>query len=661
MHHRKTKAWVDLILAKPCKLRHFRKSGCCRDRGPESPPNTRFLRGKSRKTHMGSLRVTISTKLVLGTISLILVVSLAIAYRNSQLFESTFSKSQYDINAELANSKSTEVETLMVNYIEKVKTVSNFLLVSPAVKDEANEALKIIFQRDQDLVNIEIYQIQDGRLSMIRRQTNTDYLNQFEKDDSYIEKLRKERPFPVMSAFADGNKIHIRNSTIKDGLPLLTIVVPFRDESGVVQQVAQADIRLDRLQKAFAISGIRKLYLVDSEGRVMAHSDDKLAVAAKEFRHIPIVNEALTVGDHATRGQKRFLDPELKRWFVGAYSKTAFDLTVISQAPEDIILEPARMVKTESYEIAGYVLSGALFIVILFSLTLTSPLEELHEATIEVARGNFATKAHIRANDEVGDLAHAFNLMVGGLKERDKAKQILNKFHGSSVTADLLQNDLVLGGSRKDVTVFFSDIRGFTKFSEGHTPEEVVEMLNEYFQIMVSIIVSHHGIVDKFVGDAIMAVWGAPQSTGKDAQFAVQACIEIRKALAELNEKRTKRGHTAIMIGMGLHSGPAISGKIGSTERMEYTVIGDTVNMASRIEASTKAFGADLLISQTIAAQVDSSFLVETAGSAEVKGKSEPILLFKVRGTISSTGQKTLVQTAYSDYEAEHADKVKIA
>jgi adenylate cyclase len=247
------------------------------------------------------------------------------------------------------------------------------------------------------------------------------------------------------------------------------------------------------------------------------------------------------------------------------------------------------------------------------------------------------------------------------LVERDKVKSMFNKFHGSSVTEDLLKGNLQLGGSKKTVTVFFSDIRDFTKFSEGHTPEEVVDMLNEYFQIMVRIINAHGGIVDKFIGDAIMAVWGAPHTGERDAQNAVKACLEMRSALAQLNEARIARGQVPIKIGMGLHKGEAISGTIGSEERMEYTVIGDTVNQASRIEASTKAFGTDLLLSEGLAETVSSDYMLETAGAVEVKGKAEPLKLFKVRGYFDENRTPVTIQTPYSDYEAGAVEKVRVA
>ncbi len=186
-------------------------------------------------------------------------------------------------------------------------------------------------------------------------------------------------------------------------------------------------------------------------------------------------------------------------------------------------------------------------------------------------------------------------------------------------------------------------------------------MLNEYFQIMVSIINKHGGVVDKFIGDAIMAVWGAPNTNERDPQNAVKACIEMRSALEKLNILRQSRGQVPIKIGIGLHRGEAISGTIGSSERMEYTVIGDTVNQASRIESSTKAFGTDFLLSDSLADFIKDEFIVEEAGRVEVKGKSEPLTLFKVRGFYDEQKNPIIVRTEWSDYEAGDADKVRVA
>lgn len=607
------------------------------------------------------LRIPISLKLVVVTVVLILTAVLPIAFRSAQLFESSFGRSQHDTNAELANMKSSDIDDLMLSFVEKIRTLSNLISQDFIDDEQRKRVLEQAFGHDLDLVSLDLYQLENGRPKLYKRHINEAFLKPFGFDAKYIDRVRKEKAeaVPLLSVFANKSKILIRNTTLPNGLPLFSIAVPFPDEFGVIRQIAVGDFRLSRLQKAFALSGVRTLFLVDEKGVVLAHKNDTYALQGRSIEHLPIVEEALARHE-SNKGQKRFFDQDEKKWLVGAYSKTAFGLTVIAEAPEMLILEPAKVVKLEAFEVAGYVLSGALFFVILFSLTLTSPIEDLHEATQIVASGNFDVFAPVTTRDEVGELASSFNRMVVGLKERDKVKNILTKFHGSSITDDLMKNDLHLGGNRKDVTVFFSDIRGFTKFSEGHTPEEVVEMLNEYFQIMVSIITKNHGVVDKFVGDAIMAVWGAPTSTGDDRYWAVIACLEMRIALNELNERRQQRGHSPILIGMGLHSGTAISGTIGSTERMEYTVIGDTVNMASRIESSTKAFGADLLISGAVAHDIESRFLLDFAGSAEVKGKTEPIKMFKVRGRFEN-GASIPITTPYSDYQAEHADKVKVA
>jgi adenylate cyclase len=361
----------------------------------------------------------------------------------------------------------------------------------------------------------------------------------------------------------------------------------------------------------------------------------------------------LSMASKTPRGQKP-IKLEGTNYF-GAFSKTRFGVTAYSIISEDIILEPAREVKRKAFFIAGLVLSGSIFLIFLFSMSLTSPIEALAELIGIVSKGNFDVKASDRIKsvfqDEVKDLAFAFDNMTEGLKERDKVKNLFSKFHGSSVTDDLMNQEVGLGGQKKDVIVFFSDIRGFTAFSEKRSPEEVVEMLNEYFEVMVGIINKQGGVVDKFIGDAIMAVWGAPKSNDRDAHNATMACIQMRLALVELNDKRKARGQPPLAIGIGLHAGSVISGTIGSTERMEYTVIGNTVNTGSRIEASTKAFGADLLISEEVVNLVGESFIVELAGAAEVKGRSDPLKMYKVRG-YRENGMDVVVRTEYSDYDA---------
>ena len=603
-------------------------------------------------------RVPIAVKLITITIILLLAATVPIAFKSSEYFADASKMREETNNLKEAQARATEIENLLLSIVEKVKVVATILYRPFPTESARKNALDLNFKTDLSLVAVEVLNLDTtGKVKSLRRSVNEDYLKEMGFDKSYIDEIREKEDFPVKSVFA-GN-VEIKNSSEPGGVPLITMGVPFvKDDFGRITHVAIAEIRMDRIQKAFTIASERTSYLIDKQGRLLAHPNDQWAMNAYSMHLVPIVKDALT--KTAINHQRPYRDPETEQNYIGAYYKTALGPTVITQVPEDYVLYPARSVKKEAFYITGISLSIGLFLVFLFSFSLTLPIEKLLEATKQIAQGNFDAKADVRSHDEVGELAHAFDSMTEGLRERDKIKNVMNKFHGA-MAEELMSGELALGGSRKDVTVFFSDIRDFTKFSEGHTPEEVVDMLNEYFAIMVSIINRNNGVVDKFIGDAIMAVWGAVHKEDTDPFNCVKACLEMREALEELNAKRIERGKVPIKIGIGIHTGSAISGNIGSDERMEYTVIGDSVNMAARIEASTKAFGADLLISDATANIIKDRFILELAGKAEVKGKSEALSMFKVRGYIDEDGNEVIVKTEYSDFEAGDADKVKVA
>jgi adenylate cyclase len=182
------------------------------------------------------------------------------------------------------------------------------------------------------------------------------------------------------------------------------------------------------------------------------------------------------------------------------------------------------------------------------------------------------------------------------------------------------------------VTILFTDIRSFTTISERMDPQQLVGLLNEYFTEMVSIVMQEDGVVDKYIGDAIMAVFGAPVSKPQDAVHAVRAAVRMRGALEELNVRLIARGIPALRTGIGIHTGEVVAGNIGSDKRMEYTVIGDPVNVASRLETSTKDLGVNVLISQdTFELTKD---VIETRPVREiiVKGRGQPVMTYEVLG-----------------------------
>lgn len=604
-------------------------------------------------------QIPIAFKMVIMITLLLAATAVGITYNSTSEFMRISMYREKDSNRDQSRARATEVEGLMVSYVDKVKVVGGLLLKGRQENVAIERELELTFRRDRDLVSVEIVKVGDREPK--RRVVNSEYLKQYKLTSGYIQMLRdsqeKNSSFELSAVFA--GQVEIRNASLEGGAPLLTLGLPLaKDDFGKVTHVAIGNVRLARLQKVFGNISEREMYLVDKEGRLIAHPTEQRVFRAESMAAVPIVSEALD--SQFKQGEKSYT-VEGGEAFTGAFTKTALGPAVIAVASEDVILEAAKQVQNKAFYVAGAAISVTLFLIFVFSITLTAPIEKLVEITSRVAKGQFDQKSGVRSRDEVGQLGEAFDSMIEGLEERDKVKNVLNKFHGSSVAEDLMKGDLQLGGTKKLVTVFFSDIRDFTKFSEGHTPEEVVEMLNEYFQIMVAIINRNNGVVDKFIGDAIMAVWGAPAPHEDDSRNAVKACIEMRQALEELNESRIGRGQVPIKIGCGLHRGFAISGTIGSDERMEYTVIGDAVNQAARIEASTKAFGTDLLLSDSLSEEVKEYFIIEEAGKAEVKGKSKPLTMFKVRGYYADDGSEVRVQTPYSDFEAGDADKVKVA
>ena len=199
------------------------------------------------------------------------------------------------------------------------------------------------------------------------------------------------------------------------------------------------------------------------------------------------------------------------------------------------------------------------------------------------------------------------------------------------VVKQLLENpdSFRLGGVNQVITVLFADIRGFTAFSEKEKPEKVVGLLNRYFSVMTDIIFEHGGTLDKYIGDGLMAIFGAPTATEEDALNAVKAAVTMQKRLAQLNTELTSEGYGQISVGIGLHTGEATIGYIGSNKRSEYTAIGDTVNLASRLESN--AVGGQILMSEATAAASGNLVPVNTLEPLTVKNRVQPVNVLEVR------------------------------
>jgi class 3 adenylate cyclase len=257
-------------------------------------------------------------------------------------------------------------------------------------------------------------------------------------------------------------------------------------------------------------------------------------------------------------------------------------------------------------------------------LLVINPVLEISESMTAVGRGDFKKRIDLKNRDEIGLVTRSFNSMVNTLYG------FTRYVSGDVVKLILDTGNVKISGKSKKVVVFFSDIRSFTTLTETNEPDELIEMLNSYFETMVPIISSCGGRLDKFIGDAIMADWGGLNSTGDDAANACRAALLQKKALVSYNESRKRDGKFTISIGMGINMGLAIAGTIGSEQKMDYTVIGDTINLGSRLEGLTKEYGAGIIVSGEIVKEAGKEFVFMELDKVAVKGKNKGVRIFEL-------------------------------
>ncbi len=320
-----------------------------------------------------------------------------------------------------------------------------------------------------------------------------------------------------------------------------------------------------------------------------------------------------------------------------------FGWTVIVSETRATFYRSVNQILQQTAAILGAALAIALTLLLVFATYLTRPLREVADAMAEIiTSGDLARRVEVLYNDETGRLGHTFNLMARELDRaydeikgfalkavvaQNREQKIRNIFQ-KYVPADVIDQffadpEAALVGEDRVLAVLFSDIRSFTSISEKMMPNEVVESLNRYFDIMVNIIMNHRGIVDKYIGDAIMAFYGAPVKHRDEAEQSVVSALEMVEALGDFNAWQRERGRPDFRIGVGINYGVVTVGNIGSDRKMDYTVIGDMVNLASRLESLTKQYGAPIVVSESVQRYVEKTVRCRLLDRVIVKGKTQ--------------------------------------
>jgi adenylate cyclase len=411
-------------------------------------------------------------------------------------------------------------------------------------------------------------------------------------------------------------------------IPLLAMLLPLNVEGE--EKIVVLLFSSEPLTEAFG-TGSNTSYMINREGDVLVHTDNSLVRSGANLGGQSFIRAMRESGE--TNRQTLFSGEDGKRYF-GAYTLLSMaGAAVITNVEYDVVFEGIAATTRRNILLTVGVLFLSILFVWFFSKTISNPLRNLSAAAERIRDGQYEVDLSSGRGDEIGLLTESFVEMSRGLAERERLKDTFGRFINKEIAEQAMKGELKLGGETKRVSIFFSDIRDFTAMSEKFAPYDVVEFLNQYLTRMVDCVNETGGVVDKFMGDAIMGVWGAPVSSGSPAQDAlncVRTALLMRKSLGEYNKTRGSPRRPLIRIGCGINTGDVVAGQIGSSRRMEYTVIGDAVNLASRTESLNKPLHTDILITENTWALVKDYIIAEEMPPVTVKGKEKPVRLFAV-------------------------------
>ncbi|MBL8516633.1 MAG: HAMP domain-containing protein [Betaproteobacteria bacterium] len=281
---------------------------------------------------------------------------------------------------------------------------------------------------------------------------------------------------------------------------------------------------------------------------------------------------------------------------------------------------------------------------------ITLPVTQLADAARLMTKGEYIHTIEVKSGDEIGELASAFNTMAKGMEERDTVRDILGKVASQAVAEQLLTRQIELGGEEREVTVLFADIRSFTHLCESLTPTQTLALLNRYLTEINTVIEANDGVIDKYTGDGVMALFGAPIARTDDAGRALQAAMTIVARISQLGHQLAEEGLPHPDIGIGINTARVIAGNIGSASRLNYTVLGDGVNLAARLEGLTKRYQVPIVVGEATRARLDRLSWREL-DKVRVKGKTVPVRIYQPLGT----------KDALSNIEAQLLDQYHAA
>ena len=576
-------------------------------------------------------------------LKMMLVISLVIATTVSVIialatyfFKDDNKKRIQENNLELVRIVNSKVVTDLVAEINKAKILA--LTLKQEFKSKAQKKFFIdqYFKNDNSFIYLGVYRKTEGSMETVDSVFNHEYLKKVSlSEDDIVSPVNRNLSY-FLKSFDGVPRILNTSPGFQEASICISIPIEEGEKSEYVLVIL---LKLEKILDAFKKTGINSTYMVNEEGIVLAHSDMSLVLAAKNLMTTPIVRSMLT--SQANNGLESFEDSDKKK-YLGSFKKLGFaNAGIISVVEEGIAFKAVYQIQERNIYIMIISLCISLIIVFLFAKTISNPVLKLLDETIKISKGIFQLDISRTTNDEVGILTDYFKTMAKGLEEREKVKSMLGSMIDPVVVSEGMRDLAALKrGDEKTITAFFSDVAGFSTISEQLTSVELAGLLNEYLSAMTLILKAHNGVLDKYIGDAIVGIFGAPVAVNEHYLKASRASLEMMKKLGDLREYWVRKDlynkeAQEMDIRIGLNTGLAKVGFMGTDAMGSYTMMGDTVNLAARLEAAAKDYGVNILISESVKTQIDSEMFTRELDLVRVKGKNEPVKLYELISTKS--------------------------
>ena len=524
----------------------------------------------------------------------------------------------FETNRQMALAADSAFEHIYSNSLTLIRTITS----SGVNNALARETVDFFYERNPQIASVFFTAFSGSDRAEII--INYDFFETRNIDPSLAESYTSEQKTALKRAVA-GETVLV-NSARSFGAPLIALFFPWQ-YGGAGVLFAPTD-----LYDTFGY-GTNQSYLINDAGDILIHNNYELIRDA-----VNTADRTFTkyIWSRAERdSQTLYTDEDGVRFFAAFTKLNIAGAVVITSVEYNKVFEGINATTRRNFYLTITVLSISIILIWFFAKSISVPLKELAAAAQNIEGGKFEISLTPKTHDEIGLLTSSFQRMC-------KALNIFGRFTNRDIAVRAMRGEIKPGGFPKHATVFFSDIRDFTAISEHFTnafgdeaSDKIIQWLNAYFTRMVDCVERTGGVVDKFIGDALMAHWGTAYTTGstrKDAYNCISAALMMRRALLRMNKERNKEdlSNPRIKFGCGINTGIVTAGQLGSDKRMEYTVVGDPVNLASRVEGLNKRFGTDILISENTWKLVRRKFITVEMPSVKVKGKEKPVRLFAV-------------------------------